>query len=244
MIISKTLGRTRAAPLSLAQLNLALLAVGLAAGLAVLPAHAQSAGNASAKPSEGPYVGAALGWGITRFKNEDFSPSAVGAALGLPAGSVSGSDSPNKTGYKVNAGYRFNDWLSTEVGLVDLGKAKYSYSLPSLGVNATASYRTRAVTLAGVASLPVTADLSVYGKLGVAFTQAKNDLTASGGGLSDSDSVKKRKNNVYAGLGTEYRLTSNVSMVGEYEYFGTVGDRDNTGRATAQLVSVGLRYSF
>jgi hypothetical protein len=33
-------------------------------------------------------------------------------------------------------------------------------------------------------------------------------------------------------------------MIGEYEYFGAVGDEANTGRARAQLLSVGVRYSF
>jgi OOP family OmpA-OmpF porin len=220
--------------------NLTLLAVGLASAVAAAPAHAQ----AVHPPAAGPYVGAAAGWGITGFKGEDFSPAAAGAGLGLPAGSLTGSDSPNQFGFKLNAGYRLNEWLGAELGFADLGKAKYDYRSPAVGGGAAVSYRTRAATLAGVAWLPVTNEISLHGKLGVAFTQAENDLSLTAGGTRQSSSDRKRKNNLYLGAGAEYRLTSNVSMVGEYEYFGTVGDRDNTGRARAQLVSLGLRYAL
>ncbi len=233
-----TLLTRRHDPISL--LNLALLAAGLAAAIASPAARAQTPPPVTA----GPYVGASLGWGITTFKNDDFSPAALAGSAGLPAIAVTGSDSPNTFAYKLNAGYRFNDWLGAEIGFVDLGKAKYDYRVPALGLDANVRYRTRAVTLAGVATMPVTADIALFGKLGVAFTEARNEVALSAAGLRDSDTTKKRKNNLYAGAGAEYRLTSNVSMVGEYEYFGTVGDADNTGRARAQLVSLGVRYAF
>lgn len=221
-------------------LNLALLAGALAASVAAPCVKAQT--PATSRP--GPYVGAALGLGITNFKSEDFSPASVASSVGLPVGSLSGSDSPNTLGYKLSAGYRFNDWLGVELGAVDLGKAKYEYRAPSLGLDITSRYRTRALTLAGVASMPVTNDIALFGKLGLASTEVRNELTATAAGSSASDSAKKRKTNVYAGAGAEYRLNANMSLVGEYEYFGPVGDAANTGRARAQLVSLGVRYSF
>lgn len=228
----------RRSPVTL--LNLALLVGALATAMAAPVVGAQT----PAKASPGPYVGAALGLGITNFKSEDFSPASVASSVGLPVGSLTGSDSPNTLGYKLSAGYRFNDWLGVEVGAVDLGKAKYEYRAPSLGLDVTSRYRTRALTLAGVASMPVTNDIALFGKLGVASTEVRNEFTATAAGSSASDSAKKRKSNLYAGAGAEYRLNANISLVGEYEYFGTVGDAANTGRARAQLVSLGVRYAF
>lgn len=232
---------TQAVPRSpVTLLNLALLVGALATAMAAPGVGAQTL----AKASPGPYVGAALGLGVTNFKSEDFSPASVASSVGLPVGSLTGSDSPNTLGYKLSAGYRFNDWLGVEVGAVDLGKAKYDYRAPSLGLDFKTRYRTRALTLAGVASMPVTNDIALFGKLGIASTEVRNELTVTGAGSSASDSTKKRKSNLYAGAGAEYRLNANISLVGEYEYFGTVGNADDTGRARAQLVSLGVRYAF
>ena len=223
-----------------AMYRLVLMSACLAAAVAAPGANAQT----PVKATTGPYVSAALGWGITSFKSDDFSPASIGGALGLPPGGVTRSDSPNSFGYKLNAGYRFNEWLGAEIGVVDLGEAKYDYRVSSPALDLTALYRTKAVTLAGVASMPVAPSVALFGKLGVAFTEATNDLAARASGLRASASAKTRKNNLYAGVGAEYRVNATLSMIGEYEYFGAVGDEANTGRARAQLLSVGVRYSF
>jgi OOP family OmpA-OmpF porin len=221
----------------------ALAALGLSAGL-VLAFTAPAAHAQASAPRTGPYVGAALGWGNTGFRDSDFSAGAIAADLGLAASQVSAKDRPNTLGLKLSGGYRFNDWLGAELGLVSLGKAKVDYQVPAISGSASANYTVRATTLAAVASTHVAPDLSLYGKVGAAFTQAKNEVRATLFGVNVAESDKVNKTNLYLGVGAAYRLSSNVSLTAEYENFGTVGNSDKTGRARAQLVSLGVRYDF
>ena len=62
-------------------------------------------------------------------------------------------------------------------------------------------------------TVPISDSFSAYGKLGVAHNRRK---LSGASFLSDTDT----NDNVYAGLGVEYKLNERISVIGEYESFG------------------------
>jgi OOP family OmpA-OmpF porin len=165
---------------------------------------------------------------------------AEGAYAGVSAGraeqklhidSISLDDSA--TGYKLYAGYNFLPNVGVEVGYANLGEASVS------GNGARASAEPKPAYLAATGTLPVSAEVSVFGKLGVAVTRTKLSATLSGVKLSQSEN----ETTPYVGIGASYAFSKNVSVVAEYEYFGKVL-KDGSAYLKADLLSAGVRYSF
>jgi opacity protein-like surface antigen len=94
--------------------------------------------------------------------------------------------------------------------------------------------KSRRTYLAAKATMPVTEQFSVYGKLGAVHTKDKISTDLSNLRYSESD------NGVYAGIGGQYNLNEKVALTLEYERNGKKRDFG----AKADAVSVGARYSF
>ena len=88
--------------------------------------------------------------------------------------------------------------------------------------------------LAGKASWPVNQQVSVYGKLGVAYN--KIDVSTSTPNLSWEDDETE----AYGAVGAQYKLNQNVSLIAEYERYGSKKDWG----PKADTWSIGARYSF
>jgi OOP family OmpA-OmpF porin len=200
------------------------------------------------------YVGGGLGYAKGKFDGADFDPSNVQqilnqdlVSLGFPGTAVlNGSSDDNDIGWKVFAGYRFNQWFGVEGSYVDLGTFKYDYSGSYQGLSGTGAVKYEAYSwnLAGVARYPFGNGFSVQAKAGAAFTNAKNEFSLTIGPVNDSGSEKKSNTNFLWGLGAGYDFTPNLGMLLEYENFGEFGDADNTGRVKVDLWSASLLYKF
>lgn len=160
----------------------------------------------------------------------------VGGALGrseqkLSVGDVSMSDTD--VSYKMFSGYQFTSMFGAEIGYTKIGRSV----IEQAGMRAT--IEPSSLYLAATATWPVTADLSVYGKLGVARTHSK--LKAVYGADTETDS--DNRTTAMFGLGASFPLTPNVSIFGEYENFGKIL-KDDDASLKADTFSVGLRYKF
>lgn len=172
------------------------------------------------------------------------SAHAAGAYIGTNIGSVEhrlpvgdGSDKEHKAGVKLYGGYSFNENFGVEGGYVHMGKVSNS---DTDGINTvSASYRARALYIAGTATMPLSQQFSLFAKAGV--TANRGRVTARFNG--NSDTVSRSHTAAMFGVGAEYNFAKNMSAVAEYENFGKVINVDD--RSTkAQMLSVGLRYKF
>jgi OmpA-OmpF porin, OOP family len=182
-----------------------LIAAALVASSAALavPAHAQFIDPQAA----GPYVG--VGAGASRMKGED-----------LPDAPTDRSD----TGAKVFAGYRFNSFLSTEIGAMNTGRFDTS----------AGSLRGQGVYLDAIGRYPLTTSLSATGRLGAFYGKLKDGR--SGTQITDEGA------NVKGGLGLQYDLTKNHALSAEWERYRF--DGTGTGKVNTDLYTVGYKYNF
>jgi OOP family OmpA-OmpF porin len=169
---------------------------------------------------------------------------AAGAYLGANVGSVEhkfnvngDSTTEDKTGAKVYAGYGFTDHFGIELGYANLGKVNAALDN---GVNsASLRYEAQVLYLAGTATLPVSAGFSLFAKGGVVANYAKGTVTFNG----DTKNGRAGNGTGMFGIGAAYNVSPKLSVVAEYENFGKVLEKNETN-TKAQMVSVGLRYTF
>ena len=139
------------------------------------------------------------------------------------------------TGFKLYGGYNINPNFGLEAGYVDLGKMERS------GNGASLKFEPTSVYFAATGTLPLDPQFSLFAKAGIARTEVK--ANASVGNLSVDD--KASRSNAYLSVGAAYIVNTNFSVVAEYEYFGKVAKfEDSSDNLKANMVSVGVRYSF
>ncbi len=160
------------------------------------------------------YTGARVGW------------SNFGHSCG------SDSDCSQDTfGYGVYLGYQFNPWLGLEGALTAYGEPDSRYDNGD-NVSADVSGGELAMTV----SYPLAPRWAVYSRLGVSYASVERDL-------SFADNTDEDAWSPLMALGVDYRLSSDWSLRGEYQYLDEVGGRD-TGYADVHFTSLGLTYHF
>ena len=204
---------------------LAALAVVVSSGAA----HAQSADKA------GWYAGLDIGASRSGIKADE-----IGGALanqGAP-GSVSADDSD--TMYGINGGYRLNRNFAVEGALTRLGTFDYSSTMP--GDTVSGKFRANAASLAGVGIWPVTNAFSIYGKAGLAVTDAKLEA-ASATGATALNNVSHTGTGLLVGAGATYDFAGGYFAKAGWDHYAHVGDASTgTGDINAYLVGVGMRF--
>ncbi|MES2415604.1 MAG: outer membrane beta-barrel protein [Pseudomonadota bacterium] len=161
---------------------------------------------------------------------------------------ATGQQTTSDTGYKILGGYRFNQNWAAEFQYFDLGKYTYTFTGAPAGMgairNSAATVKTSGYSLSAVGNYPVSQEISLIVKLGVAqqsFSLQATDLNGNSG------SSRASTTSALIGVGAEYSISKNVRIRAEYEYFGvpTVLNRGNqSAQLRTDLLSVGLIYSF
>ena len=132
---------------------------------------------------------------------------------------------------KIFGGVDFSNNLGVEAGYVNFSSRDYHYPEEWTGIPGGVNVSTKGygAYVAGKYTVPINERFSAYGKLGLAHSQRKwnNDYNAS-------------DNDVYAGVGAQYKLNDTLSLVGEYEHYGK---RKDFG-ARAGVWSAGLKVGF
>ena len=122
------------------------------------------------------------------------------------------TDFGSKVGFGGNVGYALNQNLAVELSAASLG----TYTVAGTEVS------TSALTASVVGSLPLSNDISVFGRLGYGQVRA-----AAGG-------IKADTNSAAYGLGAAYKLNNNMSVRAEYTRYAE--DMSKFG--------VGIQYKF
>jgi len=136
-----------------------------------------------------------------------------------------------KASPKVFAGYDITQNWGVEAGYTHHGSEDYNTTRNATPVRA--SVKGSDSYLAAKYTVPVNERVSAYGKLGASYSERKNDLSGVG-------RINDRDTGVYGGIGVQYAVNQNVSVVGEYERYG----KDKATGSKADAVNVGLKYGF
>jgi len=186
------------------------------------------------------YIGAGAGSSNASFNSSDFN---FGAPL---------TEDKSSMGFKGFAGIRFNDYISAEIGYVDLGK--FSVKINGGGIGAAQlDYKVSGVALSGIGSFPVGQDFSLFARVGAFASSTKLTLANASGiiganlaaaGITPGSHDTADTTTLLYGAGAQYNFTDHLSARLEYENFGEVGNSDDTGRAKVSLISASLLYRF
>ena len=167
-------------------------------------------------------------------KAADNATSYMGVSAGRVEQKVSvtniGSAKENTTAYKVYGGFPFDNRFALELGYADLGKIE-----AGSGINSV-SAQPKALTAAVVISQPLGDKFAVNGKLGLASTNPTlraNNIKVDHGS----------KSSLLAGVGVTFNITKQLTLVVEYESYGTLVEHQNV-TLKATMASAGIRYKF
>jgi OOP family OmpA-OmpF porin len=183
--------------------------------------------------SSGWYGGVSAGRSTNRFESSDFRSGVAG---------VSESSNEHDTAWKLYGGYKFNPTFGIEGGYTDLGKFNYNY-LDGAGNAAQQNYKVDGFSLAGTATVPLGQGFSAFGKAGVFMSKASDSASGTAVGFNQLNG-SHRVGTPLLGVGLQYDLDKTYALRAEYENFGRVGDQTGSGRANADLLSVGLNVKF
>jgi OOP family OmpA-OmpF porin len=130
---------------------------------------------------------------------------------------------------KLFAGYDLNKTWAIETGYADLGNVTTDWSFS--GRRGTAKLGVQSFYVAGKGTAPVSDQISLFGKLGVAHTKFKQRGFPSGG--------DETKTGLYGSVGAEFSLSKQASLSLEWERYGQRNAYTKNGSLT-----VAARYSF
>lgn len=143
--------------------------------------------------------------------------------------SVADKHERNSLGTHLALGYRFNPTWGAEVGYAALGRLQDNTTVGAATVkqDLTAS----SLYAVGTATLPLTGNLSLHGKLGVGFGRVSGPITDAG--------LRGSQTSLVGGIGLDYKLTRTVTLTADVNHYGKVSDQV---RATG--MGVGARVAF
>lgn len=184
--------------------------------------------------------------GKSKFKISENDINSSLADAGLTTIAASNLDEDDK-GFKLQAGYRFNENFAVEGGFVDLGKLHYHADATSpmlavggFHVDASASVHAFGVNVDALGILPVGAGFSLFAKAGVIAARTETRLSV---GIAD-DNTNATDVKPTFGIGAEYAMTDKLGVRLEFERFSKLGDKNKTGEADVDLASIGLVAKF
>jgi opacity protein-like surface antigen len=135
-----------------------------------------------------------------------------------------------KAGGKIFAGYEIDQNWGIEAGYTRFGRTAFSSA--QFDGTLSGSIKSDGSYAAGKYTAPLSDKVSAYGKLGVSYSERTYNSNYGAQGEHDTG--------VFAGAGLQYKLTENVSLIGEVERYG----KKKTLGAKADIFTVGLKYGF
>lgn len=171
-------------------------------------------------PGTGPYLQLNVG------PSWQSSPANTGAAGLNLDGHATG------TAEKLTAGWQFTPMWGAELSYYHLGSVGISTA------SGEARYNTHVTTATATLSYPALPSLTLVGRAGIGYST--NNVSVSSRNYSSSSS----KTPLVAGLGARYSFTRHLALAVDYDYLGKTGRFNGGGTASAQVLSMGLRYSF
>lgn len=153
----------------------------------------------------------------------------IGFSLGQSRSKLTTTlSSNNDLAYGLMAGYRFNRNFSAEVAYVDLGE---------VSTNGTVKGTTDSVSIAGLGSLAMSNNTSVFGKFGVAQTKTSWSAAPAAG-----VATSQKKTGLLVGTGLMFDVARNTELRLSYDRYFVGSDDPATGNA--QVLSLAAAFRF
>lgn len=185
----------------------------------VLTASACAVMTANAAFPTGLYVSGQVGYADTHMKSRLVS----GAGLGLDNDGLAG---------RLALGYKITPKLALEVGYLQLSDANISIQREG----STFSNEQYAIDLAAKGTLPITNNVNLYGKLGVAYLTTKLDANTK-----FDNNISKRMFAPEVAVGMGYDITPNVTVDTSLTHIQTLGTHRP---GNIDFLAVGVGYNF
>ena len=158
----------------------------------------------------------------------------VGASAGESTtdSCITGTCDDADTAWKVYGGLEVNEFISMEVGYVELGEVEYSAPTGTRGTHGMI------LQLVGSYALGPKFTLLGRGGMNILNTEVEGAVAGARGNEGDTDVSWS------LGLGAQYNVTKSVGLRVEWERYFEVGDPDSTGEADIDLLTAGLVFKF
>jgi OOP family OmpA-OmpF porin len=176
-----------------------------------------SAGMAQAQGT-GFYLGAAFG----QAKAEDF------CEVSEPGFTLNSCDD-KASAWKIFAGYRFTRYVAAEASYIQT--EEFSQQLTFSGVPVTLDVDAKSYGIAALGIWPATQQFSLFGKLGIARTEAE----AQGTVLGQTITAGEDETGLHYGVGLMFDFTRNLGLRAEWE---------KLDKGEFDMWSIGLQYRF
>lgn len=203
-----------------------------AAALTLMSGLAQ----AQSMDKEGWYAGIDLGYTKLGMSSGDINAALANQGV---AGQSSLDTSDKALG--IDAGYRFNRNFAAELGYASLGSYTYSSNTGVDTING--KFKVDALSLAGLGIYPFSPNLSAYGKLGVAHTIAKLEVSSSTGASAVS-TASHDGTNLLLGAGLMYDFDGGLFTKLGWDRYQNVGDPGSTGKGSIDAYQLGVGMHF
>jgi OOP family OmpA-OmpF porin len=126
---------------------------------------------------------------------------------------VENFNDPNS--WKLYTGSQLTERYGFELGVLHSGTYKIGNPLATGG--GEIQFKTRTMYAAATARMPVTDDLAVFGKAGVAYSRSETSSSLT------TSVAKASATRPMVGAGVDYKIGKNVSAVLEWNHYGKVG---------------------
>lgn len=154
---------------------------------------------------------------------------------------VSISDRDKHLGFKLFGGYEFNKYFALEGGYFDLGKFGFTATtVPYATLKGDTSMK--GLNFDAVLKFPMTEKFSVFGRAGLAYTEAKDTFTGTSPIKVLDPNPSKRAANFKFGAGLQYDFTESFGMRAEAERYRVNDAIGNKG--DIDMVSLGILVRF
>jgi OOP family OmpA-OmpF porin len=143
------------------------------------------------------------------------------------AGDLGSANYSNRTQFsnpstlRIAAGYYFVPRIAFEAGYTAFGDSH----------STSAKISADSLQLAATGAYPLTMEIDLTGKIGLAHNQSKTSNVPSGS-----------HNSLLIGLGTQYRIDPRISMRLQYEDYGRFDNSNSPLKA--KTIAAGLTYDF
>ncbi len=199
--------------------------LGSLAAMAVAPLHAQETYY---------YGGLSLGQSHARIDE----PRITAGLLGSGLATTSMARDERDTAYKVFGGYQFNKYFAVEAGYFKLGQFGFSSTTVPTGT-LNGQIKLQGVNLDLVGAFPLTSKLSVLGRVGGQYAQARDTFSGTGAVSVLNPNPSKRSANYKFGAGLQYEVTPSILVRAEAERYridDAVGNRGDVNLFSVSLV--------
>jgi OmpA-OmpF porin, OOP family len=196
----------------------------------VLTASACAVMTANAALPAGLYVSGQAGYADTHMKSRLSSQTGIALANDGLAG-------------RIAFGYKITPNFALELGYLQLSEGKSNNTKPDF----TLYNKQNAIDVAAKGILPITNNVNIYGKLGVAYltTELKKDTTVNGIAtsidLNSAQGIAKHKWAPEVAIGMGYDITPNVTVDTSFTHIQPMG---SNRPGNIDFLAVGVGYNF